>query len=81
VNSQGCSLSQLDTDHDGLSNYVERYLTHTSPAKRDTDGDGLSDSAEVNTYHTNPNKKDTDGDRINDGREVRLGRDPLVAGS
>ncbi len=81
VNSQGCAQSQLDTDGDGLSNYIELYLTHTSPVKADTDGDGLTDYQEVNTYHTDPNKKDTDGDHVNDGREVRLGRDPLVAGS
>lgn len=40
----------LDSDSDGLSDYVEYYNTSTNPNNGDTDGDGLSDGIEVNTY-------------------------------
>jgi len=36
-----------DTDHDGLSDYDEINIYHTSPFIEDTDGDGISDGQEV----------------------------------
>ena len=40
----------MDSDSDGLSDYVEYYNTSTDPNDGDTDDDGLSDGIEVNTY-------------------------------
>ncbi|MDD4271815.1 MAG: CAP domain-containing protein [Patescibacteria group bacterium] len=36
-----------DTDHDGLSDYEEKYLYGTDPKNPDTDRDGMKDGAEV----------------------------------
>lgn len=36
-----------DYDNDGLSNYDELYVHHTSPVNPDTDGDDMNDGAEV----------------------------------
>lgn len=52
VDANGCSASQRDTDHDGLTDAQEAELG-TDPAKADTDGDGYSDRTEVEEG-TNP---------------------------
>jgi len=36
-----------DTDNDGLTDYEEKSIYHTSPYRADTDGDDFSDSVEV----------------------------------
>ena len=41
------NLKQKDTDHDGLSDYDETYVYHTSPYIGDTDSDGVPDAIEV----------------------------------
>lgn len=51
-----------DTDGDGLSDYVEIYLSCTEPTFTDTDGNGVSDADE-----------DFDGDGLSNIREVQLG--------
>lgn len=51
-----------DTDGDGLSDYVEIYLSCTDPTLTDTDGNGVSDADE-----------DFDGDGLSNIREVQLG--------
>ena len=67
-----------DTDGDGLTDFDEKNIYHTDPAKKDTDDDGLSDGDEVNIYHTDPLNKDTDGDGLTDGDEVlKYKTDPL----
>lgn len=40
-------LKQSDTDHDGLNDYDELNVYHTSPYVVDTDSDTLSDNVEV----------------------------------
>ncbi len=40
-------LKTKDTDGDGISDYDELYLTHTSPYLKDSDGDGIPDNAEI----------------------------------
>ena len=67
-----------DTDHDGLSDYQEAYVYHTSGTNPDTDLDGLSDFNETVLYHTNPLKADTDGDGLSDGMEVAGFNIPVV---
>ena len=44
----------LDTDGDGLSDYDEINIYHTSPYLEDTDGDGISDKQEI-LQGTDPN--------------------------
>ncbi len=46
--------SNKDTDKDGLTDYQEINIYHTSPYLPDTDGDGLSDKQEVDAG-TDPN--------------------------
>ncbi len=41
------ALKARDTDGDGLSDYDELYLYHTSPYLKDTDSDGIDDKTEV----------------------------------
>ncbi|MDZ7808697.1 MAG: OmpA family protein [Gracilimonas sp.] len=64
------TLRTLDTDSDGLNDYLELYEYETDPLNADTDGDGLTDGDEVNTHETDPLSADTDGDGLSDGDEV-----------
>ncbi len=41
------ALKNKDTDGDGLSDYDELYVYHTSPYIKDTDSDGIDDGTEV----------------------------------
>ena len=47
-------LKSKDTDGDGLSDYDEINIYHTSPYLEDTDGDGINDKQEI-TQGTDPN--------------------------
>ena len=47
-------LKETDTDGDGLSDYAELYIYHTSPYLADSDSDGISDLKEIE-QGTNPN--------------------------
>ncbi len=48
------ALKKKDTDHDGLSDYDESYIYHTSAYLADTDGDNVPDGEEV-ARGINPN--------------------------
>ena len=48
------TLQGQDTDHDGLSDYQELYVTYTNPFVQDTDNDGVSDYLEC-TFGSDPN--------------------------
>lgn len=48
------ALKYKDTDGDGLSDYDELYIYHTSPYLADTDSDGIPDGVEVKNG-TDPN--------------------------
>ena len=41
------ALKRMDTDGDGLSDYDEIYIYHTSPYLKDTNGDGIDDKTEI----------------------------------
>jgi len=45
------ALKARDTDGDGLSDYDELYVYHTSPYLKDTDSDGFDDKQEIDTGH------------------------------
>jgi cell wall-associated NlpC family hydrolase len=68
-------LGGPDSDHDGLSDALERRLG-LDPLRADTDGDGLNDAQELVTYGTDARKADTDGDGLNDAFELAQGLDP-----
>jgi hypothetical protein len=59
----------VDSDGDGLSDYIEKNITKTDPKLKDTDSDGLSDGEEIMITNTDPLLKDTDSNGINDGDE------------
>lgn len=40
-------LESMDSDHDGISDYLEIYKYKTNPNKADTDGDGYDDKTEI----------------------------------
>lgn len=62
------SKEYIDTDDDGLADYLEDYAK-TDKEKKDTDGDNLSDYIEIYVTKTDPNKIDSDSNGIPDGKE------------
>ncbi len=44
-------LKSRDTDVDGLSDFDELYVHHTSPYLKDTDSDGFEDKQEIDSGH------------------------------
>jgi pimeloyl-ACP methyl ester carboxylesterase len=80
------NFEPLDTDHDGLPDYLER-LIGTDVNLPDSDFDGVSDYDEIhfdgdaNSYNPatdlNPLNPDTDNDGMSDGWEIYFGYDPL----
>ena len=81
------SISEIDSDADGLSDLYETKYTLTDPNNVDTDGDGISDGLEdedldlLNNMEevlqkTNPNLfdeyLDSDGDGLSDAQETLL---------
>lgn len=78
INSNGCALSQRDSDIDGLTDYDELYVYGTDPNKKKSDADGLPDGLEVNVHGTDPLDSDTDNDGLLDHQEVNAyNTDPL----
>ena len=54
TNADLAALKSKDTDGDGLSDYDELYVYHTSPYIKDSDSDGIPDGVEV-ANGTDPN--------------------------
>jgi len=75
------SPSTVDTDGDGLNDYLEAVVYGTNPVLADSDGDGLLDGPEVLTHFSNPNKADSDGDGFDDPFEINAGFNPSLASS
>jgi len=85
VDKNGCSVSQRDTDNDGmLDSWELKYgfdPEDPSNAGVDSDGDGLTNLQEYNYFkqtgrEIDPTKKDTDGDGWTDDEELKAGTDP-----
>ena len=70
--------SNLDRDHDGLTDAFERMIG-SSPAAADSDQDGLSDAYEAAVSHTSPLLADTDADTVSDSAETALGTSSTTA--
>lgn len=77
----GVDPDEYDSDNDGLSNYVEIYMSGTDPTLVDTDEDGITDAnedadedgltnAEELLKGTDLTKSDSDGDGVSDYKEV-----------
>lgn len=58
----GIDPYDYDTDNDGLSNYIEIYVSQTNPTLVDSDKDGVNDPDE-----------DFDGDKLSNIKEIELG--------
>ena len=67
----------IDSDDDGVADYLEEDEYFSDPYNPDTDEDGLNDGDELmrGTYVDDP---DSDGDGVSDGDEVASGTDPLI---
>lgn len=72
----GTDPNSVDSDNDGLDDWMELYATGTDPWKSDTDADGLLDGDEI-ALGTDPLAFDTDHDGLPDAWEVATGLDPL----
>ena len=70
ISISALSSEEIDSDGDGLSDYLESNIIGTDPNLADTDSDGLSDGEEVNTYITDPLDNDSDDDDLDDSAEV-----------
>jgi hypothetical protein len=57
-----CELVYLDSDLDGIYDYLEVQVYGTDPFIQDSDYDGLTDGLEINYAGSNPLNPDSDGD-------------------
>jgi len=64
------TLSNLDTDGDGLTDKDEINVYFTNPRSKDTDGDGLKDFVEIHDHGTDPLSRDSDNDGVSDFLEA-----------
>jgi hypothetical protein len=66
VDQNGCSLSQRDSDGDGVNDHLDEFPFDDSEAY-DNDGDGIGDNSDT----------DDDNDGVSDLSEILRGTDPL----
>lgn len=76
LNFNSAADKELDSDSDGLMNYLE-FKHGTNPTVADSDSDGLLDGDEVLNYGSDPLNPDTDGDGLSDGVEADAGTNLL----
>lgn len=75
IGAQFKVMKLLDSDGDGIADYIEENFYHTNPYDPDSDDDGISDGDEI-ILGTKPNNPDTDGDGLRDGDELQYGSNP-----
>lgn len=73
------AATRVDSDNDGLEDYIEEDFLGTNPNDDDTDDDGLMDGTEdgnangvIDVWETHPLLADTDDDMLLDGLECGL---------
>jgi hypothetical protein len=76
---QADDVAPVDTDGDGLPDFVENAFPQLNPFDADTDDDGIADGAEENAIYDsdgdgliNANDPDSDNDGICDGTEAGI---------
>lgn len=79
ITSQAMAGPARDSDRDGLSNKIEKRVTHTSPFDKDSDNDRIKDEDQDGIDNTDELKdrnpgtdiddEDTDNDGLEDGDE------------
>ncbi len=75
----GIDPRDMDTDDDGLNDWMEFNEYYSDPTNQDSDKDGLFDGLEATFFLTSPIFDDTDGDQLKDGYEINVNRNPKVA--
>lgn len=70
----GTRRRDADSDHDGVTDWLEVRSLGTDPMDADSDGDGIDDGDEV-SHGTNPTDADSDGDGSPDGNDCDPGHD------
>ena len=82
--SLGTNIHHHDSDGDGLSDFDEVNIYHSSPTDDDSDNDGMPDGWEI-SFNMNPNvasaNDDTDGDGIADFDEYQIDHLPTQLGT
>lgn len=73
----------LDSDWDGLTNYMEYYLNqlhgwNLDPFNSDSNGDGIMDGVAV-ALGLNPSAVDSDSDGLTNSQELLMGTNPFSA--
>lgn len=72
MTSQAMAGPARDSDRDGLSNKIEKRVTHTSPFDKDPDNDRIKDEDQDgidNTDELKDRNPGTDNDGLEDGDE------------
>lgn len=83
VSDSSWAGSSIDSDNDGLADFVELRLgldpDNPDDADEDWDNDGLSNKDEILLYRTDINNSDSDSDGISDSAEIENGLNPKDA--
>ncbi|MFI8577835.1 VWA domain-containing protein [Rossellomorea aquimaris] len=89
----GLKTNKEDSDHDGLADGYELYVTFTDPLKKDSDSNGIDDgdedidkdglsNIEEQSHKTNPWAEDSDFDGLDDAFELKeFNSNPLLQDS
>lgn len=80
VSDSSWAGTSIDSDNDGLADFIELQLgldpDNPDDADEDWDNDGLSNKDEILLYNTDINNSDSDSDGISDSAEIENGLNP-----
>lgn len=68
----------VDSDGDGVPDFIEIYVTHTDPYTWDSAGTSLGDYERYFIYGLSATNRDSNGDGMDDDEAILAGRDPNV---